>query len=140
MRTNIGTEVTLNTVIRIPCRNVNSNTTLFVSSRSNRCGTVYIACESGNRKIVTFLSGYMILHIVYKVENVLSTLGLRLKFKTFICAVSPFLLYFHFFKSIGTGINCSPVLLNDIFTLTTVGLLSGILHELVSLLLRNDTG
>ena len=140
MRTNIGTEVTLNTVIRIPCRNVNCNTALLVSSRSNRCRTVYITCESGNGKIVTLLCRNIVLYIVNKVKNIFSSLSLCLKLKPFISAICPFLLYFHFFEGICSCVNRCPVLLNYVLTLTAVSLLSSILHELISLLLRNNTG
>ena len=140
MRADIGTEITLNTVIRIPYRNIYRNTALLISSRTDRSGTVHVALESGYRKIISFLCGNIILNVVYKIESIGSSCCFSLKLKTFIRTICPFLLYFHFFESIGTGIDCSPVLLNDIFTLPSVSLLCGIFHELVSLLLRNDTG
>ena len=75
MRTNVGTEVTLDTVVRIPYGNIHSDAALLVCGGTGRCGTVYVILESRYRQSITFLSAYLGLDVVYKVYNVLSSLG-----------------------------------------------------------------
>ena len=67
MRTYIGTEVTLDTLGRIPGRNVNRNTSLLVSGGSGRSGTVHIILECGYRQSITFLCAYLGLDIVNEI-------------------------------------------------------------------------
>src|SRR5699024_1511709 len=52
MRTNVGTEVTLDTVVRIPYGNIHSDAALLVCGRTGRCGTVYVILESRYRQSI----------------------------------------------------------------------------------------
>ena len=73
MRADIGTTVTLDTVLGIPYRNVYCDTTLLVCSSTGRCGTIYIILECRYRKVVTFLSSYFALNVIYEIYNVFSS-------------------------------------------------------------------
>ena len=66
MRTNIRTEITLDTVVRIPLRNVNRNTSLFECSRTLRECTVSHVNECRNRERITLLLVAWDLDLVYK--------------------------------------------------------------------------
>ena len=140
MRTYIGTEVTLDTVVRIPNRNVNSDTTFLVCGRSGRGGTIYIINKCRYRQSVAFLSADLGLNVVNEINNVFSSLGNYLVIKAFVFAVLPALRNLYFNYTLSTSIDCCPVLHNNIFTLTAICLLSSSLHQVDCLFLRNDTG
>ncbi|SCI83152.1 Uncharacterised protein [uncultured Clostridium sp.] len=70
MRANIRTEVTLDTIFRIPFRNIYRDTTFFVSSGSLRECTVSHIYERGYREIVSFLSINRDLDIVNEINNI----------------------------------------------------------------------
>ena len=90
MRANIGTEVTLDTVVRIPYRNIYCDTTLLVCRGTGRSGTVYIILECGYRQVVTFLSVYRSLDVVDEIYNVLSSARLqRESIQSLVLAVLP---------------------------------------------------
>ena len=89
VRTYIGTEVTLDTVVNIPYRNIYCNTTLLVCGRTRWCSTVYIILECGYRQGVSFLSAYLGLDIVYEINNFLAALGNYLIIKAFVLALRP---------------------------------------------------
>ena len=140
MRADIRTEVTLDTVIGIPNRNVNCNTALLVCCRTGRSAAVYVVLECRYRQGVTFLSAYLGLDVVYEVNNVFSSIGYYLVIKTFVFAVLPALRNLYLNNAGSTSIDSCPVLLNNVLTLTAVGLLSCVLHQLNCLLLRDNAG
>ena len=140
MWADIRTEVTLDTVINVPYRNLNSDTTLLVCRRTGWCRTINVILECRYRQCVTFLSAYLGLDVVYEVYNFLSSLGNYLVVKSFIFAVSPACWNFYFVNALGTSIDSCPVLHNNVFTLTSVSCLCSSLHQLVSLFSWDDSG
>ena len=139
MRTYIGTEVTLDTLGRIPCGNINSNTSLLISGRSGRSGAVCIILECGYRQRIAFLSAYLGLDIVNEVNYVFSVSAYHCVIKAFIFAVLPAFRYFYFNNALGACIDSSPVLHNNVFALTSVSSLCSCLHQFICLLSRNDS-
>ena len=89
MRTYISTEVTLDTVVRIPYRNLNSDTALLVCGRSRWCGTVYVLSKCRYWQGISFLSAYLGLDIVNEINNFLAALGNYLIIKAFVLALRP---------------------------------------------------
>ena len=140
MRTYIGTEVTLDTLGRIPGRNINRNTSLLVSGGSGRSGTVHIILECGYRQSITFLCAYLGLDIVNEINNVFSVAAYYCIIKAFVFAVLPAFRNFYLNNALSAGIDSCPVLHNNIFALTSVGSLCSSLHQFVCLLSRNDSG
>ena len=140
MRTNVGTEVTLDTVVRIPYGNIHSDAALLVCGGTGRCGTVYVILESRYRQSISFLSAYLGLDVVYKVYNVLSSLGYNCVIQALVLAVLPGLRNLNLVSAGSTCIDSSPVLLNNILTLAAVGSLCGSLHQLDRLILGDNTG
>ena len=138
MRADIGTEVTLDTVVRIPNRYVNCDTTFLVCSGTGRSCTVNIILECGYREVVTFLSVYSSLDVVNEVDNILAALCSVNHVKTFVFTVLPALRNFHFYKSLSAGIDRCPVLHNNVFTLTAVSSLCSCFHKLVCFVSRDD--
>ena len=72
MRADIRAEVTLDTVVGVPNRNINSNTALLVCGRTLREGTVSILDEGGYRQLVTALSVNRSLDVVNEVNQILA--------------------------------------------------------------------
>ena len=138
MRAHIRTEVTLDTVVRIPNRYVYCDTTFLVCSRTGRSCTVNVILECGYREVVTFLSVYSSLNVVNEVDNILAALCSVNHVKAFVFTVLPALRNFHFYKSLSACIDRCPVLHNNIFTLTAVSSLCSCFHKLVCLVSRDD--
>ena len=138
MRADIGTEVTLDTVVWIPNRYVNCDTTFLVCSGTGRSCTVNVILECGYREIVTFLSIYSSLNVVNEVDNILAALCSVNHVKTFVFTVLPALRNLNLYESLSAGIDCCPVLHNNVFTLTAVSSLCSCFHKLVSLISRDD--
>ena len=128
MRADIGTEVTLDTVVRIPYRNVYCDTALLVCGRTGRCGTVNVILERGYRKVVSFLGVYCSLYGIYELNNVFSSLCGVNHVKTFVLTVLPAFRNLDLVKSLGACVDGSPVLHNDVLALTAVGCLCSSLH------------
>ena len=140
MRTYIGTEITLDTVVRIPNRHIYCNTALLVSSRTRRCGTIHILGKCRYRKGIALLSADLGLYVVDKVHNIFSSLSHYLVIQTLVGAALPALRNLYLHNALSTCINSSPVLLNYILTLTAISLLSSVLHQLNRFLLRDNAG
>ena len=140
MRTYIRTEITLNTIVRIPYGYANGNTALFICRRTRRCGTIYIIIKCRYWQTVAFLSADLCLNIVHKINDIFSALSHYLIIQTFICTALPALWNFYLHHILSARIDCRPVLLYHVLTFTAIGLLCGILHQLNRLLFRNNTG
>ena len=138
MRADIGTEVTLDTVVRIPNRNIYCDTALLVSGGTGRCGTINIILECRYREVVTFLCVNCSLNGVDEFNNIFSAFCSVNHVKTFICTVLPALRNLNLMKSLSACIDSSPVLHNDIFALTSVSCLCSSLHQLICLFSRDD--
>ena len=138
MRADIRTEVTLDTVIRIPYRYVNCDTTFLVSCRTGRSCTIYIIGKCRYRQIVAFLSINSSLNGIYKLNNVSSSLCCVSHIKTLVNAALPAFRNLNLYNVLSTCIDSSPVLHNNVFTLTAVGCLCSSLHQFDRSLLRNN--
>ena len=138
MRTYIGTEVTLDTVIRIPYRNINCDTALLICGGTGWCRTVNVINESGYRQVVAFLSVNSSLNRINELDNVFSSLCSVSHLKTFVLCCLPALRNLNLYDILSACIDSCPVLLNDILTLTAVSCLSGCLHQFDCSLLRNN--
>ena len=138
MRTYIRTTVTLDTVLRIPYRNIYCDTALLICSSTGRCRTIYIILECGYRKAVSFLSVYLALDIVYKINNIFSSVFCNRYSQTFICCVLPAFRNVHFYNLLSAGVDRVVVHLYDRIALSSVCSLSRCLHQIDCLLLRND--
>ena len=89
MRADIGTTVTLDTVLRIPYRDIYCDTTLLVSRGTAGCGTVYVILECGYRKRVTLLCVNLCLNIIYKVYNVATAVLCMCEVQSLVSCVLP---------------------------------------------------
>ena len=138
MRADIGTEVTLDTVVWIPLRNIDSDTALLVCRGTGWCGTVYVIYECGYRQVVSFLSVYSSLNCVDKLHNVLTSGLCVCHIETLVLAVLPALWYLNLNYMLSTCVDSSPVLHNNVLTLAAVGCLCSSLHKLVCLVSRDD--
>ena len=139
MRADICTSVTLDTVVRIPYRNVYSDTTFFVCSSTGWCSTVYVILECGYRQAVTFLSINFCLNVVYECNNIVTSFICMTHCKAFICSIFPAFRNLDLNNLFCTGIDSCPVLLNNIITFTSVSCLCSSFHQVDSLLFRNDS-
>ena len=73
VRAHIRTEVTLDTVVRIPNRYIDCDTTFLVCSGTRRSCTIYIIGKCRYRQVVTLLSIDSSLNGVDKLNNVCSS-------------------------------------------------------------------
>ena len=140
MRADIGTLCALDAGVRIPDRNINRDTTLLVSSRAVRRGAVHVIHECGNRKVVALLRIDRRLNRVDELLDCLRTVRCVREVETLVLRILPALRNLNLVSARSAGIDCVPVLLDDILTLAAVGLLRSILHEGNCLLLRDDAG
>ena len=69
MRADIRTEVTLDTIVRIPYRYVYGDAALLKCGGTGRSRTVNIILECGYREVVTFLSVYSSLDVVNEINK-----------------------------------------------------------------------
>ena len=138
MRAHIRTEVTLDTVVRIPNRYIDCDTTFLVCSGTRRSCTIYIIGKCRYRQVVTLLSIDSSLNGVDKLNNVCSSLGCVSHLKSLVRAVLPAFRNLNLYNVLSTCIDSSPVLHNNVFTLTAVGCLCSSLHQFDRSLLRNN--
>ena len=73
MRADICAAVTLDTVLRLPYRDVNGDSTFLVCGGTGGSCTVNISGKCGYRQSISFLSVYFGLDIVYEINNILSS-------------------------------------------------------------------
>ncbi len=121
MRADICTTVTLDTVFRLPYRDIYCDTTFLVCGGTGRSCSVYEILECGYRQRVSFLRSNFGLDVVYEFNNFLGALVCMCGLKSFVCCVLPAFRNFYFFYLLSTCIDCCPVLGNDIVTFTSVG-------------------
>ena len=138
MRTYIRTSVTLDTIIRIPYRDIHCDTALLICRSTGWCGTVNIIFKCRYRQTVTFLSGYFTLDGVDEINNLLSSAFCMSHKQPFICSIFPAFrnCYFHYLFC--TCIDCCPVFLNNVITLTSVSSFRSCLHQFICFIFRND--
>ena len=140
MRADVGTEVTLDTVVGIPLGYVDRDAALLVCGGTGRRAAVYIVRERGYRQVVAFLSVDRSLYGVDELDDVFSSLGNVYHVKTFVLAVLPALRDLDLNDALRSGVDGGPVLLDDVLALAAVGSLRGSLHQLVRLIGRDDSG
>ena len=140
MRADISTSVTLDTVLRIPYRDIYSDTTFLVCSSTGWCSTVNIIFKCRYRQCITFLSINLSLDVVNEINNFLTSFCSVSHMKTLVCSIFPALWNLNLNNLLSTSIDSCPVLLNNIITFTSVCCFRSSFHKLDSLLLRNDSG
>ena len=138
MRTYIGTDITLDTVFRIPYRNVNCDTAFLICRRTGRSLSVFVFLNNRYRNSVTFLSVYRNLDVVYEINNIFSVSGCNLC-KTLILSIFPACRNVNLNYSCCSGVDCIVVHLYDLVTLLAVGCLCSSLHQLDGSFLRNNS-
>jgi len=130
VRADIRTTVTLDTVLRIPYRDIYCNTTLLISRGAAGCGTVYVILECGYGQAVTFLCVYLCLNVIYEVYNVAAAILSMCEVQSLVSCILPALR--------NSNLNNLLSACVDSVTLSAIGSLCSSLHQLDSLLLRND--
>ena len=116
VRTNVSTLITLNTIIHLPFRNINSDSAFFELRSSGRESSVFTSSKCTNRKIIPFLCVHHVNHITDKFRTVFVTNTY------FVFQVCPFSRNsnFHYVFSQTTRINSSIVHLHNSLTLLSV--------------------
>jgi len=133
MRTYIRTLITLDTLIRLPFRNIYCYSPLFISRNTCRESPVFPVFECAYRDIVTFKTDYRINDITVKLRNI------TFVFNSPDFNICPFCRDFHFLN-LAASVYRSIVHIHNIFTFSAIGLVNGFLHFLFSLLIWNNVG
>ncbi len=137
MRAYIGAEVTLDTVVWVPYRDVNCNAAFFKCSGTRRCLPIFIFLNNGNRNLISFLPVYWDLDIIYKVYNVLAAACCNFC-KAFVLSVFPACRNFNLYNACCASVDGVIVHLYDLVALLAVGCLCSSLHQLNCPLLWDD--
>ncbi len=134
MRTYICTVAALYALRRIPGRNLNGNVSLLTEGYVLRNGSIKntILHETGNRHIITFES-IDSLQVVVKVF-----IACLFKQSIRILQISPLRLNCYFYETGLTCIDRITVVLDDIFTLTSICMTGAVLHQFNSCGIRHD--
>ena len=120
VRTNISTLITLDTVFHVPYRNECSYTTFFVECSTIVPSSVLATNECRYRNIISFLS-------INRTNNLFDEIRSIIICRFTYCDVCPFCRYFYFFN-FDTSVNCRIVLIDYIFTFTSIRLNDEFLH------------
>ena len=139
VRADHGTEVTLDTICEVPFGNVNSDAALLISSGALGQSAVHGVHEGGDRQLVALLCVDRNEDIVDELDQLGSVTGGNMSLRV-VCAVLPCLGNLNLNDSANTGIDSIVVHLDNGFALLAVGLGSRILHELDSILDRDNAG
>src|SRR5699024_8159659 len=121
----IRAAVTLDTVLRIPNRDVYRDTALLISGGTGRRRAVHVIRESGYRQRISFLCVYFRLNVVYEINNIFSISGSNLYIQSFVSCVLPAFRNLNLNYLLRAGIDSCPVLLYNIVALSSVGSLCG---------------
>ena len=138
MGADISTSVTLDTIFRIPYRDIYCDATFLISSRTGWCGTIHILFECRYRQVVSFLCVYCVLDGIYEINNVFSLAGNIFCDDVFFCCALPAIRNGDLNHLFCTCIDGIIVHLHDGITLTSVSSLCSSLHQIDSLLFRNN--
>ena len=133
VRTNIGTLITLDTILLMPHRDVDSDTGAHHARSAGLPGTVLESGEDANRQVITLLSVHL-LDDGGDEGRVVLVLLLRI-----IGAVSP-LSGHGYLDDVGTGIDSLIVHIDDLLALVSVALDDELLHLLDSEIVGDDVG
>ena len=140
MRAHIGTTVTLNTVLRIPYRNIHCDAALLVCGSTGRSCAVHIVFKCRYRQGIAFLCGYFGLNVIDKINCVFSSALCMGHNQAFVRRVLPAVRNLNFNNLLCTCVNRRPVLLDNIVAFTSVSSLCSSFHKVNRLLLRNNSG
>ena len=140
VRTYIRAETALDTVVAVPYGNVDSDTALLICGSAGRCTAVCVGADYGYGNGVAFLGVDLDLDVVNEINNVLSVAGSYHNIILFAFSSAPALGNIYLDNVLGTCVDGCPVLLNDVLTLTAIGLLSGCLHQTDRVFLGDDVG
>ena len=132
MRADKGTLVTLNALVYIPLRNINSNTALLIGRSTYRECTISMGLHLSNCNLITLLAVNRILNLSNVIWQVMIFLYLSIHSG---CPISRNI---YQMQRIDTSINCAIVHINDILALLAIGSNNSILKITYSLLQRNN--
>ena len=139
MRTYVRTAVTLDTVLRLPDRDIYRDTALLVCGGAGRGRAVYIVLERGYREGISFLCIHLRLDILYKINHVFSSVFTYMRNgQTFVSSALPAVRNCYFYNLLRACVNGVIVHLNDLVALSSVGRLCSLLHQVDGFLFRND--
>ena len=131
VRTYVRTLVTLDTVFNIPFRNIDSDSSLFVSGSSHWESSIFSAEECGYRKSVSFLCIHWLENVLDEIRNI-----------SFIClyfySVGPFSRNRNLHKSVNASVDGFIVHVDDLFTLLAIGINHRLLQILHSIFYWDD--
>ncbi len=136
MRTYDSAAVTLNTVLRLPLGNVYRDTSLLECGRTVRACTVDVILKCRNGKLVTLVSVNGLKNAVYVLYE--SACAVYCVEEVFVSSVSPIRRDFYLLNVLHTAVDSCVVHVYDSLALLHIGLLSGVLHILLSFLSRDD--
>ena len=133
MRTYIRTDTALDTVLRMPCRHLYSDRTLFFKCDVVADGAIQqvVFCKGGNRHVIAFQT----IDDCNMVVEVLIACQLAVCIIRQIC---PARVDRNFFHTVFTGIDCLVVQLYDRIALLAIRLLGKCLHQFQRSLQRHD--
>ena len=139
MGTYIRAEVALNTVLRIPLRNVYRDTALFKGGRALRSGAVHMRHKGGNRQLVALIGVDRVQHVVDILLQILSVGGNQLLLVAG-AGVLPGGGNLYLMNVADASFDGGVVHGDDLLALLGIGLGGGVLHILNGVSLGNDVG
>ena len=133
MRADERAESALDTVVRIPGRNLNRDRALFLEGNAvvDRAVEDIVLHEVGYRQIVAFQR-------VDRHDMVVKVFVTGQLASGIIAQFSPFRLHFNFNQTVFALVDCLVVQLDDFVALLGVGLLRHVLHQLNRFFIRHD--
>ena len=137
MRTHIRALVTLDAVVHDPLGNIHSHAALLVSGSALGRSAVSILLKGGDRQILAVEGVHGEHHVVHVIHQLGTVAGSNLSLGI-VHSVLPGSGDFHLHIAVGATIDSVVVHLDDGLALAAVGLGSGVLHVLDSILFGDD--
>ena len=137
VRTNVGTPVTLHTVLHVPVRKICRDTTLFEGGGTRRHHAVCCGEELGYRNVVCR-------KVSCRNQNIVEKLGVELvatyqrRRWSIVCYGLPAFRNFNLVNMSNTRVYCGAVHVYDVLAFSAVGLLDGVFHVTNRFVNRND--
>ncbi len=139
MRAHIGTEITLDTPVRVPARDIDADASFFISRRAERRRSVHIIGKGGNRKLVPPLRIDLALDAIHIIDQLLIISAHRICEVLVLCRL-PGRRDLDFFKFLRTRLDRLVVHLDDVIALFRIRLRRRVFHIADRFFFRNDAG
>ena len=139
MRTDIGTEIALDTIFRDPGGHIHGDAPFFVCGGAERHGAVRIFHKGGNRQLIALLrvdGGQNVVNVILDLRTAAGCPGCD----SVVDGAGPFLGYPDLIDFLHAPLNGIVVHLDDGLALFGIGLGSRVFHEFHRVFNRNDTG